>query len=867
MATATMSPTPAAISSSSAPEIHPGHTLAASTIGPSPSLDGLLVTSPRDTSPDLSGSTSSPSSGDLAPGSNDNPPEPDAQITEALRSKDRLYVLKLGELMESLINERRVKIDLTPATSYQRMLVHRCSAYYKLSPESDAATKSITVFYRSESRIPARRISELVPAEESAQPAFKIMRRGAQDGSKSRQNSQTGSVIGEDADLSDDESGSVGGRSAATGSSTKRHLTLEEREAAYNEARSRIFMGFEEKEKEKEKDMSANSSTFSLVSGSGSTSGTRGSSIGDLDDSASSAATESEWSGPVTRDRRDSRRGGSNASSNRSSMRSSGASFNNGSGSSRNSRATSPSFTYASLYEPPPPMDCQPYGSQAPQPNYMAHYYYAYGATPGPIPPATYGYPYYMPYGYTPPPPADPAAPVPPESMYPATHTTPPQGSYMSSYAWSQSPPNQSMPPPSSTQPRSPGGTGVSLPHHPSQSASSQPQNIVQAQYYTYPPQFNPYSMQGYHPPPPVYPNPYGPPTGPLPGQQIYVPDPTHASGYMNGNGADSSNHSRASSRSSNGHRRGAPRARGSWSYGPGAGNNGYSFNMNGHGAGGAEVGPRLSSTFRRTSSGSGSAGARTPGDEASSTASSTSSSSRQTYTSTSSKHPLPPRPDWAVGLKAQPGLHPPRHHDHNNTNSRTLSPARPGGPLHLTTPHQSQPVLQSTDFPPLSSSSAPEKRLPVVSGAWQNPSSTRSIIMPGPQGNPNGSVLVHYPNIPQTTAANSSVTARLDDSDASFERPPPKGNTELFNPKGNSRTAVSINGNGTSTAGQAELKDGPKDKVRPTGDAADSGIPEKLGSMSLEEPPAAVGFMQRPSSVVPPSTDALDSAVQVDSL
>jgi hypothetical protein len=33
--------------------------------------------------------------------------EVDPQILEALRSKDRLYVLKLGELMEGLLNDRR----------------------------------------------------------------------------------------------------------------------------------------------------------------------------------------------------------------------------------------------------------------------------------------------------------------------------------------------------------------------------------------------------------------------------------------------------------------------------------------------------------------------------------------------------------------------------------------------------------------------------------------------------------------------------------------------------------------------------------------------------------------------------------------
>lgn len=33
--------------------------------------------------------------------------EPDAQILEALRGKDRIYVLKLGEQMEALIKDRR----------------------------------------------------------------------------------------------------------------------------------------------------------------------------------------------------------------------------------------------------------------------------------------------------------------------------------------------------------------------------------------------------------------------------------------------------------------------------------------------------------------------------------------------------------------------------------------------------------------------------------------------------------------------------------------------------------------------------------------------------------------------------------------
>lgn len=37
------------------------------------------------------------------------PSDVDPQILEALRSKDRIYVLKLGELMEGLIKERRYR--------------------------------------------------------------------------------------------------------------------------------------------------------------------------------------------------------------------------------------------------------------------------------------------------------------------------------------------------------------------------------------------------------------------------------------------------------------------------------------------------------------------------------------------------------------------------------------------------------------------------------------------------------------------------------------------------------------------------------------------------------------------------------------
>ncbi|TFY62135.1 hypothetical protein EVJ58_g4059 [Rhodofomes roseus] len=654
-----------------------------------------------------------------------------------------------------------MRITLSPSTTYQRMLVHRCSAYYKLQPEADTATKGIAVYYRTESRIPTRRICELVPLEEAAQPTIKIMRRSTNEAPKSRQNSQAGSVAGEEADSSDvDEAGSIvsvrSGRSAATGGSAKRHPTLEEREAAYNEARSRIFMGFEEKEKEKEKDMSANSSTFSLVSGSASTSGgERGSSIGDLDDSVSSAATESEWSGPVTRDKRDGRRGGSAGSSSRS-LRSSNTSYQaNGSGSSRDSRATSPSFTYASIYEPPPAE--VPYGA-APT-GYMPPYMYPYGPAPGHMPTSPpYGYPYYMPYGYQPPPP-DPSNPPANEAMYPPQNPPPHMG-YLPPYGWSQAPQAQAYPPPPASQPQSPGNGGLTLPPHTPQSSSPQQQNVPPppppyANYFT-PHQYNPYAT---YPPPMAYqpPGQYPPPPS-----QLYVPDMTaNGSGYMNGGGSGtgSSNHSRASSRSSHHgtNKRGAPRARASWSYGPGAGNNGYTYNLSsiGNGMGASEtVGP-------------------------------------------------------------------------SNANSRNMSPARLGGQNQ----HQSQPVLQPNDFPPLSS--APERRTPAVAGAWTNASSTRSIIMAGAQGNPapQGTALVHYPNSQQP-----SGTPLVEAHEPGFDRPPPKVSAELFNPKGTPRMSA------PARMGSGETEDTPKQKGMGQGDAACvDALAQKAASISLEECPAEV--------------------------
>ncbi|KAI0031436.1 hypothetical protein K488DRAFT_52047, partial [Vararia minispora EC-137] len=143
----------------------------------------------------------------------------------------------------SAFGAHRPRTEITTQTSYQRLLVHRCSAYYKITPEIDPTVKNrIQLIPTIDSRIPLRRIADLVPVEAPKQPSFKIMPRRPQ--ARSKPQSASGSVAGDDAggELSDPEPASDGGGRSAT----KKTLTLEEREAAYIEARSRIFMDFEE---------------------------------------------------------------------------------------------------------------------------------------------------------------------------------------------------------------------------------------------------------------------------------------------------------------------------------------------------------------------------------------------------------------------------------------------------------------------------------------------------------------------------------------------------------------------------------------------------------------------------------------------
>ena len=152
----------------------------------------------------------------------------------------------------------------------------------------------------------------------------------------------------------------------------------------------------------------------------------------------------------------------------------------------------------------------------------------------------------------------------------------------------------------------------------------------------------------------------------------------------------------------------------------------------------------------------------------------SSTSSTRKTLMSTPPKHPLPPRPDWAAGIKAQPTLHTTARHRHDSNNSKTASPAKPHQNLHQhqnhphSAPHHQQrpqPVsLHSSDFPPLSGVAGPGR--PITGGVWGGAvvdANTRQPSAPGRLQGGGGNALYNH------GSAN-----RLEDEEQSFQRPPP---------------------------------------------------------------------------------------------
>src|SRR5258708_2765344 len=349
-------------------------------------------------------------------------------------------------------------------------------------------------------------MAEIVPVENAPAPAFKIMRRSVNDRPMPRK------ALSNSGGESDDGQGSEAGSSIKSVGLTQKKqedMTIGEREAAYNEARSRIFLS------ETPVASAASSSTQSL------------SSLPVTGDSAASVTSASDEVGPATPSEMSAPKGNQKNGQKRSNVSkewrgesqkaSPQSTFNVDDDPDFNRNA----FTYPSLYEP----------STSGAPPYVPSQYIAVaqgppltngnGSIPMPLPPfqpyATYpppylpSYPYYSydprQFPYPPPQSNDPhSAAVPPANVPqngPSYSLYPPSGSWYP-------PPGQVMPPP---HPGTPMQLNTSSPRigPPVSTGSSNP-----SQYPIYPPG-QPY----YYPQPQQHGNPH--PESPLQ-QQLNPP-------------------------------------------------------------------------------------------------------------------------------------------------------------------------------------------------------------------------------------------------------------------------------------------------------------------------------------------------------
>ncbi|CAE6449847.1 unnamed protein product [Rhizoctonia solani] len=545
--------------------------------------------------------------------------EPDPTIVEALSgSKDRLFVLKLGDDFDSLLTERGntpgKRCTYAPPSSYQRLLVHRCAQYYKLTIEADA--KSISVMLGPESRSPKCRISDIVPMEQAPAPAFKIMRRTADERARAKQPGRADSTGDDQTDGTEDPK-------------RRAQMTIEERTAAYEQARSRIFQGFQEKE------------------GQPSPTPTR----------RDSANSEPRW---VDKQRR-----------------SDFSSSSRGSPVPQDMAAIPASYYPPMLFNPnapsaPPP---QPYDTSIP---YM------------------YGPQYYPMYAYYPQPQYDPRqAPMgyPPQVAYPF----PPQHAA----TW---PPPQPQP-----QPQHGPETRHAFPQmQPNRHMHMAPSDPFPPHQY-----MQPYQYAGF-----VH-------------QPVLVPTPPEApgSGHSSRSGSRNGHGNGHVANGSNGGAKGPRSSVGPWSASTVATPMRSVTGVN----------RRLSTSSSSTSAYSGSAGgagsgSRTPADETASIASSaSSSSSRRTYTSTSttSKHPLPPRPDWAVGIMADSSLSRTTSSSSSDSRLRMTSRSSSGNQI----PRAGTAAANVSDFPPLNGNGSGNEA--ALNGAWGRDGSPANLFGNNPMNPP----------------------------------------------------------------------------------------------------------------------------------
>ncbi|KAI8817529.1 uncharacterized protein EV422DRAFT_216724 [Fimicolochytrium jonesii] len=147
-------------------------------------------------------------------------------LTAVQSSKDRLFVLRTEkECADFIHDESQTTLEFPHMNSYQRLLTHRIAVHFKLEHVSDASRRGVVLYKGSGTAIPELNLSDIPVNDAVVAPtqtaSFKIMKRHHNHHGRSSRHSST-------------DSGSENG----IGGGPK---TLEEREAAYQAARARIF--------------------------------------------------------------------------------------------------------------------------------------------------------------------------------------------------------------------------------------------------------------------------------------------------------------------------------------------------------------------------------------------------------------------------------------------------------------------------------------------------------------------------------------------------------------------------------------------------------------------------------------------------
>ncbi|KAF8474893.1 hypothetical protein BDZ91DRAFT_690594 [Kalaharituber pfeilii] len=166
--------------------------------------------------------------------------DPDPRLVDALGNpRDRPFILKLEQDVITFISGSLDSFDTPPINSYYRMLVHKIAEFYRLTHiASPDAIDCVRLFRGNAARIPAVKLTDIAtskppPETPQANPQMvKIMRRK--------------SPSDKGGDGASDHSGSGKSANDAPAADPSRPMTREEKEAAYQLARARIFGDFKE---------------------------------------------------------------------------------------------------------------------------------------------------------------------------------------------------------------------------------------------------------------------------------------------------------------------------------------------------------------------------------------------------------------------------------------------------------------------------------------------------------------------------------------------------------------------------------------------------------------------------------------------